>query len=435
MATRNKALGGLFGNLLNRAPVKLGWLSAQEVDASLPELSASLLGAKGEVSGIALATRILDKYEFASPEDRLNYFRFLRDDLEIDLSALRDVVEEAGDSPDLAQLQSIQKLSEPPRQELLRRLNASPGGTERLVQMRTDLLKAIQEEPDLKAIDVDFRHLLKSWFNRGFLVMTPIDWNSPAELLEKIIAYEAVHAIDSWEDLRRRLAPEDRRCFAFFHPAMPSEPLIFVEVALTKGIATSIQDILSEDRTILETEQTDTAMFYSISNCQSGLAGISFGAFLIKQVAADLAQELGNLKTYCTLSPVPGFIKWLDNVAPELAARGREDVQEDDRSAFMAYAVEYLTNAKTSRNRPVDPVAKFHIGNGAALHGINWQADTSDAAKGRSAGIMVNYLYDLAKVEARHEAFAATGKIDASSAVLNHLRDLPTSSPTLAETS
>jgi malonyl-CoA decarboxylase len=301
------------------------------------------------------------------------------------------------------------KVAEAPRQELARRLNQVPGATDALVRMRADLLRLGGDDPALQALDLDFRHLFASWFNRGFLVLRPINWESPAHILEKIIAYEAVHAIDSWEDLRRRLEPADRRCFAFFHPAMPDEPLIFVEVALTKGVATSVQSLLAGDRAILPASEADTAVFYSISNCQAGLASISFGNSLIKQVAADLAAELPALTTFVTLSPIPGLMNWLDG--EEIDRRALTDTRLRELTAH------YLLNAKRPDGLPVDPVARFHLGNGALVHAIHAGADTSAKGLAQSGGAMVNYLYDLGQVTQNHERFAADHVIAASSEV------------------
>ncbi|MBZ0124470.1 MAG: malonyl-CoA decarboxylase, partial [Roseovarius sp.] len=261
----------------------------------------------------------------------------------------------------------------------------------------------------LMALDLDFRHLFASWFNRGFLVLRPISWESPAHILEKIIAYEAVHAIGSWEDLRRRVEPADRRCFAFFHPAMPDEPLIFVEVALTRGTPGSVQALLAGDREVLDDEKADTAVFYSISNCQAGLASISFGNSLIKQVAADLSLELPGLRTFVTLSPIPGFTAWLK--AEELVHDPGDDTQMRMLAAF------YLLRAKRGNGQPLDPVARFHLDNGASVHQVHARADTSPNGLKQSQGVMVNYLYDLARVTQNHERFAASSQIAASSEV------------------
>jgi len=378
------------------------------------ELSHSLLTARGEASGVAIADRVLSLVEAADAAGLARYFAALRDSFEVDLDAVLEAARQAQtDGP--AALKALQRAAEPPRQELFCRLNAAPRGTGHLVAMRRKLIAALREDPTLAPIDSDLRHLLRSWFNRGFLVPARIDWHSPADLLEKIFAYEAVHAIDTWDDLRGRLLPADRRCFAFFHPAMPNEPLIFVEVALTAGLAGSIQEILAAPRDELAAEDTDTATFYSISNCQAGLAGISFGAFLIKQVASDLKAELPNLKTFATLSPVPGFARWArrQGLAPEMLAEGA--------ATLMPAVATYLAEAKESAGQPLDPVARFHLGNGAELHRINPGADVSAKGREQSHGVMVNYLYELDRVEARHEAYAATGALALSRAVRTSL--------------
>lgn len=367
-------------------------------------LSHRLLTARGEASGIAIADRVLTLLEGLDEDGLGPYLVALRDEFEVDLEAVLAAAERA--RQDVTALKALQLAAEPPRQELFRRLNAAPNGTARLVDVRHKLLRALRKDPSLAPIDSDLRHLLRSWFNRGFLVPARIGWSSSADLLEKIIAYEAVHAIDTWDALRGRLVPSDRRCFAFFHPAMPNEPLIFVEVALTRGLANSIDDILATPREGITAEDADTAIFYSISNCQPGLAGISFGAFLIKQVAADLAGELPNLTTFSTLSPVPGLSAWAQ-------AQG---VTISD-ATLPSIAATYLAEAKDSAGRPADPVAKFHLGNGAELHRINLDADLSAKGQAQSHGLMVNYLYELDRVEVRHEAFVDGGNLALSRAV------------------
>jgi malonyl-CoA decarboxylase len=343
-------------------------------------------------------------------EAKLAFFRHIATDLAIAPSTLRaalDAYEAEGQSK--ATYRAVMTASEPPRQELIRRLNQVPGATKSLVRMRADLLRLARGDEALQALDLDFRHLFASWFNRGFLVLRRISWESPADILEKIIAYEAVHAIDSWDDLRRRLQPKDRRCFAFFHPAMPDEPLIFVEVALTRGIARSVQAVLSENRDVLPAHDADTAVFYSISNCQAGLAGISFGNMLIKQVAADLSAELPGLKTFVTLSPLPGFAAWLTQQDPQA------NVQ--DGETLRALAAYYLAEAKRTDGMPLDPVARFHLGNGAQLHDLHLNADTSSNGIRQSHGVMVNYHYDLKKVAENHERFATSQVVAMSSSI------------------
>ncbi len=384
-----------------------GLQAAQDDPVSL---SHTLLTARGQASGVAIADQVLSLIEGLTGDGIDRYFTALRVEFEVDLDEVLAAAERARDEGPTA-LKALQLAAEPPRQELFRRLNAAPGGTARLVEVRRKLLAALRHDPTLAPIDADLRHLLRSWFNRGFLVPTRIDWHSSADLLEKIIAYEAVHAIDTWDALRERLVPTDRRCFAFFHPAMPNEPLIFVEVALTKGLASSIQSVLASPREVLNAEDADTAIFYSISNCQVGLAGISFGAFLIKQVASDLKAELPNLKTFSTLSPVPGFAKWA-------AAQGiPTGTLTSGQDRLVPAAAAYLAEAKDDAERPLDPVAKFHLGNGAELHRINPDGDLSEKGLEQSHGVMVNYLYELDQVEARHEAFAASGELAVSRAV------------------
>ena len=299
----------LISTLFDRRYQKL---LSKEVEArSTTDLARALLGSIGEVSGVTMAHTVLDRYEAMSAREKLAFFEFMTHELEINPDEVVTSLKAYKADPNKDTYRSFAIASEPKRQELARRLNQVPGATGQLVQLRKDLLQVIKDRPDLGPLDVDLKHLFASWFNRGFLVLRPINWSSPADILEKIIAYEAVHAIDSWDDLRRRLKPEDRRCFGFFHPSMPNEPLIFVEVALTKGIPNSIQDLLTDDREAISAGDADTAVFYSISNCQAGLAGISFGNSLIKQVAADLAQDLPGLSTFVTLSPIPSLNRWL----------------------------------------------------------------------------------------------------------------------------
>ncbi|HKL04441.1 MAG TPA: malonyl-CoA decarboxylase [Roseovarius sp.] len=375
----------------------------------LQDMATDLVGSSGETSGLALAERILSGFETLSDEQKLDFFHHIATDMNIDAEAVRTALDRYETDPSKASYRAFMAASEPQRQELIRRLNGLPGATGALVRMRADLLRLGRGAPELEALDLDFRHLFASWFNRGFLVLRPISWESPAHILEKIIVYEAVHAIDSWSDLQRRLQPLDRRCFAFFHPAMPDEPLIFVEVALTKGIPGSIQTLLAENRESVLPEDTDTAVFYSISNCQAGLASISFGNFLIKQVASDLAAEMSNLKTFVTLSPIPGLASWAEQESIEMPG--------DDPKQMRALAAHYLLDTKRYDGLPVDPVARFHLGNGATVHAVHADADTSDKGRAQSGGAMVNYLYDLGKVAQNHEAFVTTQKVVASSDV------------------
>src|SRR5438093_411285 len=321
---------------------------------------------------------------------------------------------------------------------LLRRLNRAPGGTSDLVAMRADLLALMKGNKDLAALDRDVVHLLSSWFNRGFLVLRRIDWSTPANILEQIIRYEAVHEIRDWNDLRRRIDPVDRRCYAFFHPQLNDEPLIFVEVALTETIPTAIAPLLAAERQPVPIERARTAVFYSISNTQKGLGGISFGSFLIKQVVEELRRELPKLDTFITLSPVPGFVQWLkqaddvplsDEERTLLEALDRPDWFKDAeltaqlRAVLEPLAAHYFLKARTPKGRLIDSVARFHIGNGARLEKIDWLGDLSPQGLRESAGVMVNYLYRLEDIEKNHEAYANQGEIAASNAVKKLLKN------------
>lgn len=381
---------------------------SNEVDGrTTSDLCDALLSSHGEVSGVTLARNLLDRYAAMDTQEKMVFFEFMAHELEIDPDDVISALEAYKRKPNKGTYSAFASASEPRRQELARRLNQVPGATGRLVQMRKDLLGMMKERPDLEPLDVDFKHLFASWFNRGFLVLRPIDWGSPAGILEKIIAYEAVHEIDSWDDLRRRLKPTDRRCFGFFHPSMADEPLIFVEVALTKGVPSSVQDLLADERDEIDAEDADTAVFYSISNCQSGLAGISFGNSLIKQVVSDLAKDLPGLSTFVTLSPIPGLNKWL-------AGSDQEILKTADNQALAAY---YLLETKRWDGMPYDPVARFHLGNGAMVHAVHAEADISPNGRKQSNGTMVNYLYDLSQISQNHELFVGDKTVVASAAV------------------
>jgi malonyl-CoA decarboxylase len=311
--------------------------------------------------------------------------------------------------------------------------------------MREQLIDAMAHRLDLAAVDADFVHLFSSWFNRGFLVLRRIDWSTPAIILEKIIQYEAVHRIRGWEDLRRRIDPPDRRCYAFFHPALVDDPLIFVEVAVTRDIPTAIAPILTSQREVIRPDRASTAVFYSISNCQRGLTGVTFGHFLIKQVAEEISREIPHISTFVTLSPAPGFAAWLARErtrdgstvlsAVDRAALGHLDTdgwwqvpaaREALRDPLMRAAAWYFLHARNPNGTPVDPVARFHLGNGARLEQIDWLADTSTRGVGQSHGLMVNYLYDLKNIEKNHEAFAEGRTIVAANAVKRLVRGAPT---------
>lgn len=375
---------------------------------ALPEM-------KSETRALALAAAMLEGYGALDEGQRRAFFAGLRDGFDPDRAALAEAARAYGASEDPAALERLTRLAEPPRQELLRRLNATPGGTARLVSMRADLLAAIRAGDDLSRVDADMRHLLRSWFNRGFLTLERIDWSSPAILLEKLIAYEAVHTIHGFADLRRRVLPSDRRCYAYLHPAMPDEPLIFVEIALTRGLPGSVQALIAEDEAApLPAAQADTAVFYSISNCQEGLAGISFGNLLIKNVVAELRRDLPNLARFVTLSPIPGLRRWLEAEAAAGSPRAAAALADGAAPEAQEMAARYLLTARDDRGRPLDPVARFHLGNGAEAHRVIPNADASDKGQRQSLGMMVNYLYDLPRIDARHDAFTERGVIAAA---------------------
>jgi len=411
---------------------------------SLVELCEGLLSGRGEASGVALARDILTRYAELTTGPRIAFFEALANRFGCERERLETAMTAWRADPNDETAREVHRASEPRRQELFRRLNLAPGGTAALVRMREQLMDALDHRDDLAAVDSDFVHLFSSWFNRGFLVLRRIDWSTPAIVLEKIIRYEAVHAIHDWDDLRRRIDPPDRRCYAFFHPALVDEPLIFVEVALTREIPPAIDPILARQREIVESDKIRTAVFYSISNCQRGLAGVSFGNFLIKQVVEDVSRDVPKLSTFVTLSPVPNFAGWLERerkIESSMALTEADKVALgalDDpnwwknaqtaaslQDVLMRAAAWYFLRARTPRGVPVDPVARFHLGNGARLERINWLGDTSSNAMRRACGFMVNYLYDLDDIEKNHEAYAEGRTVVASSAVTKLVRQAP----------
>ncbi|WP_170439456.1 malonyl-CoA decarboxylase [Ruegeria arenilitoris] len=413
---RNWFLGDLLDQLFDRPGKKRG----KDDKRSISELCEALLSAEGEVSGFALASTILDRYQTLDDPEKLDFFAYLNDQLELDADQLSETARRYAECRSVDLYKRLSEAAEPKRQELLRRLNQPSGATQELVAMRVDLLRFLKSNPELKRTDVDFVHLLRSWFNRGFLVLKQISWDTPARVLDKIVAYEAVHQIHDLDDLRRRLFPPDRRCFAFFHPSMPDEPLIFVEVALTTEIPNAIDVLLFEGREPIEPEQAKIAAFYSISNCQRGLTGISFGNLLIKQVVTELSRELPGLDTFVTLSPIPGMNRWLAGEtghpehghAAEAVLAGTAPPQD-----VRAMAARYLLHAKREDGMPLDPVARFHLGNGAELHELHAGADPSQNGRSQSGGAMVNYLYDLKKTERHHEDFVTHATIETSRSV------------------
>jgi malonyl-CoA decarboxylase len=408
-----------------------------------------MISERGESNAVSMADDVVNGYRKLSKDQHVAFFTFLFEKLNPDTDLVMTAAQNFAADSNARNYIRLQRVVESPRQELFRRLNRASEGTAAVVQMRRDLLQVLDKKPELTAVDFDMRHLLSSWFNPGFLKMHRVDWKSPAEVLEKLIQHEAVHAIDGWDDLRRRLQP-DRRCFAFFHPQLPNEPLIFVEVALLPEVPAVIAPLVDKKaETNDQVSQFKVAAFYSISNCEPGLRGVSMGNFLIKRVAEQLHAEFPGLKTFVTLSPIPGFMDWVaaganlghgvpeDRLKPAIKATRDQalatlkldsqswaerlsagwhpdQASEKENEALMSLASIYLGLASTGRDG--NPVAKFHLGNGAKLHQINWAGDLSRKGLRQSAGLMVNYLYDLSAVEDNHERFA-NGEVIFSRAV------------------
>ncbi len=444
----NNFVSDMLSVIAERGRNLVAWpMSQQSGKASIVDLSHALLSEKGEASSIAIASEVFAIYDEMSDNQRLEYFHVLAKEFSADMSVVKHAVLQFLKLPSDDTAIALHVDTEPRRQELFRRLNHAPTGTSLLVRMRQDLLTHLIAHPELKNIDQDFQHLFSSWFNRGFLVLQRITWATPATILEKIIEHEAVHEIDGWEELRRRLQPTDRRCYAFFHPALMDDPLIFVEVALTHDVVKSVELLLAVKREPVERSKMNTAVFYSISNCQKGLKNVSFGSFLIKQVVEELARELPQIKTFATLSPIPDFMSWLtrkpvandpeDTIISKAVSKNLErfiknksDVSvaliNDLEKVLLPLAAYYFTNVKNHRGKPIDAVARFHLGNGAKLESLNWAADISDEGLAQSAGIMVNYLYEPTEIEKNHQIYENKGDIIVSASVTKLLKKRPT---------
>jgi malonyl-CoA decarboxylase len=404
-----------------------------------------LLSERGEANSVSIASHLVARFGNLPEAQQLTFFERLSQDFSPDPQAVLSVAQDYASAPTAENLIRLTRLAEPPRQELLRRINRTPGGTAHIVAMRRQLLGRLGVQPELRALEADLLHLLSSWFNPGFLQMQKVDWGSPAQLLEQVIRHEAVHEIDGWDDLRRRLQP-DRRCFAFFHPQLPGEPLIFVEVALLPEMPAAIAPLIDKNAVPLPPSQFKVAAFYSISNCQPGLRGVSLGNFLIKRVAEQLKRELPQLKTFCTLSPIPGFAAWLQR-RPDLAAlpnlkRGSaprlqaahetllaacggdlsslssaaalQALDDEAQDALKQLGAAYLVHQSPTPQG--DPVGRFHLDNGARLERLNPEGNLSRKGLKQSFGLMVNYLYDLEKIETHHEKFTL-GEVAHSRAV------------------
>jgi malonyl-CoA decarboxylase len=420
----------------------------------LAQTCRQLLTERGESNSRAIATAAIARWRALDADGMHRFFKLLATDFDPDPGEVLRLAEDYAVTRSPDNLVKLARAAEPPRQELLRRLNRADGGTASIVQMRARLIDRLRHDRSLKAVDADFQHLLSSWFNPGFLKLVQVDWSSPAALLERIIQHEAVHEIDGWNDLRRRLEP-DRRCFAFFHPVLPDEPLIFVEIALVPQMPGAIAPLLERGLPApADPAGFKVATFYSISNCQPGLRGINLGNFLIKQVAERLQREVPTLRTFCTLSPIPGFAGWLAKVdpdtlvAPRMRTASRRALQDAlgglrqrhgadlvgmthggsppradasadeaaDLQALSALCAFYLVHRTATDAPDADPVGRFHLNNGARLQRINPAGDLSRKGWRQSFGMMVNYLYDLDEIEANHEKFTH-GEVSASRAV------------------
>ena len=404
----DQVLGSRFGRLLERVGfAPRAGRAAQAAQSRLLALVETLLSVRGKASGASLASAFFALYEASSMDERRAFLAELRARFPRDGAAIDAAIADWQTGQDEITAKALHKAAESRCQKLIRLLNLAPGGTRRLIHMRADLLSGGKLNRAEAALDADFEYVFASWFNAGFLELRRIDWDTSAAVLERVIAYEAVHSIESWDDLRARVEPPDRRCYAFFHPQMPDDPLIFVEVALTRSLPNAIGTILDETRTLLDPRKASHAIFYSISNCQQGLKGVPFGNYLIKQVAELLCSELPQISTFATLSPVPGFARWL---ADEGGA---------DASNLRQQAARYLVEARGPKGGPMDSVARFHLGNGARLEAVHADADPSPKGLKQSHGIMVNYVYDLAEIEANHIQLAEMGTVPASKAVLS----------------
>jgi len=413
---RRSALDRVMGTRLGKLLSRIGIAPRQASGEGLLDLASALLSLRGRASGPALASAFFDLYEASDMAARHAFLAQIHDLHPRDAAAIDKAIARWNDKRDDDAAQALNEASESPSQKLIRLLNLAPQGTQRLIAMRKDLLSAPTKSAGLKALDRELEDAFTAWFNAGFLELKRIGWDSPAALLERIIRYEAVHSIDGWDDLRRRVQPVDRRCYGFFHPQMEDDPLIFVEVALTNDLPSAIHQIIAEKRVTIDPRKANSAIFYSISNCQEGLKGIPFGNYLIKRVVGLLQEELPQLKTFATLSPVPGFAKWR-------AQEFGEGTKLPGVKQMRTEAARYLIQGRSPRGGVIDSVARFHLGNGARLEAIHANADLSANGQKQSHGVMVNYVYDLAEIEANHFALTELGTVAASKGVLGLIED------------
>jgi malonyl-CoA decarboxylase len=450
MISGPKLFHGIWESIANRGRDLLAKRLVVPETPLIP-MCRELLTERGEASGMALGLEIAVRYQRLTAAQTEGFFQsLLGKEFLPEPAIVNAAAEDYREHPGSETLATLVAAAEPLRQELFRRINLAPGGTGILIAMRSDLLRLLPTHPELKPIDADLRHLLASWFNRGFLHVGRIDWKTPAMVLEKLIEYEAVHEIEGWDDLRRRLA-DDRRCFAFFHPLLPQQPLIFIEIALTHGTASSIQKLLDRSPKTQLPADADTATFYSISNCLEGLRGISFGNFLIKQVIAELKTEGLKIRTFETLSPMPGFREWWKRL-PEKRRDTLATAREQDflqaleardwhqnaqlcafvKPVLLRLGAQYLMRERAG-GRTLDAVAAFHLGNGAAVERLHFLGDRSEKGMSRSFGLMVNYSYRSSRLERNHEDYVKHGRIAASSEIKALLQKASLGSPSVQE--
>ncbi|SLJ94055.1 malonyl-CoA decarboxylase domain-containing protein [Novosphingobium mathurense] len=409
---RRNALDLLLNSGLGKLLRGLGVTSRRSGGEGLLEIADALLSLRGRASGPALASAFFDLYEASDAEARQEFLAKVHERHPADTKAIDKAIVRWNEKRDEAAALALNHATELPSHRMINQLNLAPQGTQRLIGLREDLLAVprASRSSGMAALDRELESAFTAWFNAGFLELRRIAWDSPASLLERIIRYEAVHTIHGWDDLRRRVEPVDRRCYGFFHPQMRDDPLIFVEVALTPQLPGAIHEVIAEERETMDPREASCAIFYSISNCQVGLKGIPFGNHLIKRVVGLLKEELPHLKTFATLSPVPGFAKWL-------ASERGTDARLPGSGELKHLAARYLVEAKGKGGEPLDPVARFHLGNGARLEAIHANADLSANGQKQSHGVMVNYLYDLDEIEANYFALTEVGTIACSKAV------------------
>ncbi len=436
---RISPLSDFFGAVALRGMALLGVsdtsriLSAQEI----LELCSRLLSSRGDASGLALSYRILASFEQLGDRDKLAFFKLVASEFAVDLTAARAAAAGFLAEQDTTHLEKIALAANPQYWDLINRLNQVPTATMQIVEMRADLLKHLKDNPDLRPLDQAFIKVFSSWFNRGFLGLQNIEWSTSAVILEKIIKYEAVHGISGWDDLANRIRPEDRMIYGFFHQNLEDEPLIFVEVALTNAIPSAIEEILADDRLTVDAQFATTAVFYSISNCQDGLRGVPLGNFLIKQVVEDLKARFPHLKDFVTLSPLVRFGGWMrDNAEnlpdlPKSLAEIHSGLNQSSpaQKEMLKAAARFLTGGKSSDGKPIDPVCRFHIGNGARLERLNWGSHLSASGFENAYTIMANYRYIVDDIEKNHEAFVNDGVVTTSPAVKKLLSPVKSRKP------